>query len=78
MAKKNLDTISLNEAVSEVNIYQRHKMKSHGLNDDPYVTTYDILRKFICSEELATSIISILINRNTRRSCYFEHFLPKS
>ena len=75
MAKKNLDTISLNEAVSEVNIYQRHKMKSDLY--DPFVTTYNIIKKFKCSEELATSIITILRNRNTNRSGYFEHFMPK-
>ncbi len=74
MAKKNLDTISLNEAVSEVLLYQKHKMKHSPYNGDPYVTERDIMRKFVCSEDLSLSIISILINRNTNRSQYFIYF----
>ena len=78
MSKVNLNEMSLDKAISEVNIYQRNKMKHHGLGDDPYVTTYNIVRKFNCTEELATSIITFLRDKNTNRSHYFEHFMPKS
>ena len=78
MAKINLNILSFDEAMIFINKYQKNRYKN-GINswgnDDPYITERCIMKKFICSKELAISFIDHLLTRDNRYTHYVEHFV---
>ncbi len=74
MSKINLNTISREQALTHIRKYCKNRIKS-GCWANKITTERDIMNKFICSQELASSIIEELIQSNTSYSAYLEHFI---